>query len=61
MKGGTGYKFMFSLKTVTFYWKKKFYNFLYNPKCGLLCLLNYWDNIQITFMLGTTHKFIRFN
>ena len=61
MKEGTDYKSMFSLKTVTFNWKKKFYNLLYNPKCGLLCLLNYWEYIQITFMLGTSQKFIRVN
>ena len=27
--------------------------------CDLKCFLSYWENIQITFMLGTTHKLIR--
>ena len=40
-----------------FLWKlllfivKRFYNLLYNPICGLLCLLSYWGNI-------VTHKLI---
>ena len=33
------YKFMFSLETVTFYWKT-FYNLLYNLVCGLSCFLS---------------------
>ena len=37
---------MFSLETVTFYCKRQLYNFLYNPICGLLCLLSYWESIN---------------
>ena len=25
---------------------KRFYNFLYNLRCGLLCLLGYWKSIN---------------
>ena len=42
MKGGS-YELMFSLKTITFYCKK-IYHLLYNPICGLLCLLSYWKS-----------------
>ena len=37
--------FMFSLETVTFY-LKKITILLYNPKCGLLCLLSYLESIN---------------
>ena len=41
---------MYFLETVTFYYYINpnyiTYNLLYNPICGLLCLLSYWENIN---------------
>ena len=51
LKERGNYKFIFSLKPVTFYCKKDFtvkkiLQIIINPTCGLLCRLSYWENVN---------------
>ena len=43
LKERGNYKFIFSLKTITFHCKKKL-QIIINPTCAILCLLSYWEN-----------------